>query len=132
MTIDEVLKRSNANEKRLVTGDTLRNLPDRQILMLHTGERLTIKRGGEWLLEDKNGKVDILPIPALECRHPHQYLMSNGTAIAFKAGRIEIRYAEDGLVSFDPHGVIYVKRGDVLQVVRQFTQPERPTLELAV
>jgi hypothetical protein len=131
MTIDDVLKKTAANERRLVTGDTLRELPDKQILILHTGERLTIKRGGEWQLDGKNGEIGVLPQAAQELRHPQQYDMSNGAKITFRGGRIEIRYAQDGLVAFDPHGVIYVKRGDILQVVRQFVAPETTPLVMA-
>jgi|SRR5277367_2796208 len=131
MTLDDVLRRTAANEKRLVTGDTLRELPDKQILIMHTGERLTIKRGGEWQLDGRNGKVEILPLPAIELRQPHQFLMSNGAHITFKGGRIEIRYAQNALVLFDPLGVIYVKRGDILQVVRQFSAPEQGALVMA-
>ena len=127
MTIDSVLKRTTANERRLVTGDTLRELADRQVLFLHTGERLTIKRGGEWYLEGDEGRVDLHPQAAQEYRQPQQYLMTNGATIMFRGGRIEIRFG-DGSVAFDPHGVIYVKRGDILQVVRQFTNSNLPAM----
>jgi hypothetical protein len=131
MTIDDVLRKSFSNEKRLVTGDTIRDLPDKQLMILHTGERLTIKHGGEWQLDGPNGAVGVLPQVAQDSRYPQQYDMTNGAKISFKSGRIEIRYAQDALVSFDPRGVIYVKRGDILQLIRQFAAPEKPALVMA-
>jgi hypothetical protein len=130
MTLDAVLKKTTANEKRLVTGDTLRELPLCQILLLHTGDRLTIKRGGEWRLEGPRGPIHVVPRAAQELRQTQQYLMTNGDTISFKGGRIELRY-EDGLVAFDPDGVIYVKRGDTLQVIRQFNSAGTPAMVMA-
>jgi len=128
MTIDDVLRSTTSNEQRLVTGDTLRKLPDKQILYLHTGDKLTIKRGGEWQLDGRNGPVSVVHQQANESRNLQQYDMSNGAKITFKSGRIEIRHSNDGLVSFDPHGVIYVRRGDILQVIRQFVSIDTDSL----
>jgi hypothetical protein len=127
MTLKDVLKATTPRELRLVTGDILKELPDRQILVLHTGERLTVMKGGEWRLDGESGKVDVLTHVPQQSRNPQCFDLSNGARLRFFGGRIEIRYGRKSLVLFDPNGVIIVKREDVIHIVRQFlSQPCLP------